>query len=362
MSKDYYNILGVSKTASQEEIKKTFREKAHQFHPDKAGGDEAKFKEVNEAYQVLGDREKRSQYDQFGSSFENMRGQGGFQGFDGWRDFSGAANGFNVNAEDLGDIFGGIGDIFGFGGGRGRSRTVRGQDLQMMMTIDFREAVFGTEKTISLNKQVVCEHCKGNTAEPGSKIETCPECQGSGRVTRVQRTILGNMQVQATCERCRGEGKSYEKLCTKCDGTGVEQKNTELKVKIPAGINDNETIRLTGQGEAGQKGAHAGDLYLQVNVTADPDFKREGFDINTITEISFTQAALGDKIEVNTVHGGVKLKIPAGAQSGTVFKLRGKGVPKLSGSGQGDHFVTVNIKTPKNLNRKQKEGLKELNL
>ncbi len=363
MGKDYYNILGVGKSASQEDIKKAFRKKAHEYHPDKKGGDEAKFKEINEAYQVLGDAKKRSQYDQFGSTFEQARGQGGFSGFDGFRDFSGFTNGFNVDSDDLGDIFSGLGDIFGFGGGRSRSkRPSRGNDIQVILTIEFSEAVFGAEKEISLKKKVVCDRCKGNGAEPGSKIEICKTCGGSGRITRVQRTILGNMQVQTACQDCNGEGKKYSKSCGKCAGTGISEEISRLKVKIPAGIDNGEIIRLSGQGEAGAKGASAGDLYLKIRVKPDNRFERDGYDIRSKAEINFTQAALGDKIEVITVNGNVKLKIPAGTQSSTIFKLRDKGIFKLHGRGRGDHLVKVIVKTPKGLNKKQKEMFKELEL
>lgn len=365
MGKDYYNILGVNKSASQDEIKRAFRKKAHEYHPDKKTGNEAKFKEVNEAYQVLGDAKKRSQYDQFGSTFEQAQRQGGFHGFDGFRDAAGFANGFNINMDDLGDIFGGFSDIFGFGGGgrgRGRSRGRRGSDIQVALTINFSEAVFGVEKEITLNKTVKCDHCQGNIAEPGSKIETCKACNGSGRTTRVQRTILGNMQVQATCEDCQGEGKAYTKKCTKCSGSGVMRTQVNFKVKIPAGIDDGESIRLSGQGEAGEGGTLAGDLYLKINVRPDPRFTREGYDIKTEAKINFTQAALGDKIDIETVEGPVKLKIPSGTQSGTVFKLRGKGIQHLQGSGRGDQYIEVSVKTPTSLNRRQKELLKDSGL
>jgi len=359
MGKDYYNILGVEKGASQDEIKKMFRKKAHQYHPDKANGDEAKFKEINEAYQVLGDSKKRGQYDQFGSSFENMQGAGGFDGF---RDFSGAANGFNINMDDLGDIFGGIGDIFGFRGGQRGSRQRQGNDIQVMLAISFQEAVFGVDKTVRLEKQVKCGHCKGNLAEPGTKIETCQVCGGSGRVTKVQRTILGNMQVQAICEKCNGEGKTYAKKCTKCHGSGVVLDSVAITVKIPAGIDDGETIRLSGQGEAGEKGLPAGDLYLKIQVNPDARFTRDGYEIRSEVEINFTQASLGDKIDVDTVDGSVKLKILAGTQSETEFKLRGKGITRLRGRGRGDQIVKVIVKTPTNLSRKQKDLLKDLYL
>lgn len=365
MSKDYYNILGVNKGASQDEIKKAFRKKAHVFHPDKKGGDEAKFKEANEAYQVLGNEKKRAQYDQFGSTFENAQAGGGFHGFEGFRDFSGFTEGQNINMEDLGDIFGGIGDIFGFGGGGQRrrgSRASRGSDIQVVLTIDFNDAVFGAEKEIKLNKTVECDKCKGNGAEPGSKIETCKTCGGKGQTIRVQRTILGNMQVQATCSDCAGEGKTYSQKCTKCHGIGIHKETVNLKIKIPAGINNGGVIRLTGQGEVGEKGAMAGDLYLQINIKKDTRFERVNDDILSSINIGFTQAALGDKIGIETIDGSITLKIPEGTESGTNFRLRGKGVTHIQGRGRGDHIVKVKIKTPKSLNRKQKEILKELNI
>lgn len=361
MGKDYYKILGVDRNASQDEIKKAFRQKAHQCHPDKVGGDEAKFKEINEAYQVLGDSKKRSQYDQFGSTFEHAQASGGFHGFDGFRDFSGFANGFNVNVEDLGDIFGGMGDIFGFGGGRQGKRTRRGKDIEMILNIDFLEAVFGIDKEINFKKTVVCGHCQGNGAEPGAKIETCRVCGGSGRTIKVQRTILGNMQIQTTCENCGGEGKVFDRKCSKCSGSGTVQEMASLKVSIPAGIDNGETIRLSGQGEFGEKGAPAGDLYLKIRVNPDRRFERDGYDVKNKIEINFTQAALGDKIEIETVDGLVKLYIPEGTQSNTVFKLKGKGITRLQSRGRGDHLVEVIVKTPKNLSRRQKELLKELN-
>jgi molecular chaperone DnaJ len=353
MSKDYYKILGVDKNANQEEIKKAFRKKAHEYHPDKKTGDEAKFKEANEAYQTLSDEKKRTQYDQFGSSYENMQGgRGGFEGF--------SSGGFSVNMDDLGDMFGGFGDMFGFGGGNSRQRrSSHGADLQMDLIIEFNEAIFGVDKEIKINKKVKCSHCHGNMAEPGSKINTCNVCHGSGRVMRVQRTILGNIQMQATCEHCGGEGKVYEKKCTKCHGAGVVNELVRIKVRIPAGINDGETIKLSGQGGAAEGGGVSGDLYLNINVKRDSRFVREAYDIHTKKDISFTQAALGDKVDIDTVYGGERLKIPAGTQSETVFKIKGKGVTKLKGSGVGDHFVRIHVKTPTNLSRKQKNLLEE---
>lgn len=358
MSKDYYNILGVSKSATADEIKTAFRKKAHEHHPDK-GGDAEKFKEINEAYQVLGNTEKRQRYDQFGSSaFNGGQGFGG-QGFGGFQ-----GGGFNVDFEDLGDLFGGFGDIFGFSGGRSNSSRTsrrRGRDMEMTINLDFMEAAFGLEKEISFTKNATCNHCKGSGAEPGAKIETCPTCGGSGRVARVQRTILGNIQTQATCEACSGEGKHYSQICSRCSGSGIHRDNVKLKVKIPAGINTGESIRLSGQGEAGERGAPSGDLYLRIKVASHKEFVRDGYDIKTEEIINIRQAILGDKIDVNTIHGKIKLKIPEGTQSGTIFKIKEKGITKLHSRGVGDQYIKVIVKIPTGANKKQKQLLEELN-
>ncbi len=364
MSKDYYKILGVDRNASQDEIKKAFRKLAHQYHPDKTGGDEQKFKEVNEAYQVLGDAKKRQQYDQYGSAFEYAKGQGGFHGFDGFRDFSGFSNGFNVNMDDLGDIFGGFSDIFGFGGAgtRTKTRARKGRDIQAEIVLEFNEAVFGAEKEIQLKKTLVCDRCKGEGAEPGTPIETCKTCGGKGQVASIQRTIFGSMQVNMTCSDCEGTGKKAAAKCSKCYGQGVVQEIAKINIKIPAGINDQESIRFAEQSKAGKKGGPAGDLYLMVRVKEHPKFKRQNFDIHSDAYITISQAVLGGKIDVETLDGIVSLKIPEGTESGKVFILKGKGVPRLQGYGRGDHLVMVKIKIPKNLNRTQKERLRELGI
>jgi molecular chaperone DnaJ len=230
------------------------------------------------------------------------------------------------------------------------------------LTIDFVDAVFGADKEISLKKAVKCGNCEGSGHEPGSKIETCRTCGGSGRIINVQRTFLGNMQVQSTCQNCRGEGKIYSEQCHRCAGRGTVVEETKLTVKIPAGIDEGESIRLSGQGEAGEKGGPAGDLYLQVRINKDQRFVRDGYDIRSNVFISFKQAVLGDKIGVDTVDGQVSLKIPEGTQSGTIFKLKGKGVPRLRGHGRGDHLVTAAIKTPAKITRRQKDILEELGL
>ncbi|HTW96545.1 MAG TPA: molecular chaperone DnaJ, partial [Candidatus Methylomirabilis sp.] len=363
---------GVEKTATAEEIKRAFLKLAHQYHPDKNGGKDEKFKEINEAYQVLGNAEKRKQFDQFGQTFNGAGGFGGGQagGFGG-QGFGGFQNGqgFNINMDDLGDLgemFGGLGDMFGFGsarGGQGRRRgPQRGNDIEAAMTIDFDEAVFGTEKEVTLKKKITCPKCHGTGAEPGAKIETCETCKGHGRVRHVQQTILGSIQTETTCPGCGGEGKTASQKCSECNGAGTIYDTTKFKVKIPAGVDDGGRIRLAGFGEAGEKNMPAGDLYLNIRVRPSEKFERDGDDILSQKEIGFTQAALGDKVEIETVHGRVELKIPEGTQSGTVFKLRGKGVPHLDGRAKGDHLVTVIIKTPKNLNKKQKEALKGLGI
>jgi molecular chaperone DnaJ len=359
MSKDYYNILGVDKNASQDDIKKAFRKLAHEHHPDKAGGNEDKFKEINEAYQVLGNQQKKEQYDRFGSGFEHGQA-GGFQGFGGFRDYS---DGVNINFDDLGDIFGGFGDIFGFGGGRTKNRrSRRGSDIEALINIDFIEAVFGIEKEISLKKRIVCKHCHGNGAEPGSSITTCPTCQGKGKITQVQRTILGNIQTQSVCPDCGGTGKKIIVKCSKCYGSGVVNENTVVKVRIPGGIDNGQTIRLSGQGEAGERGSESGDLFLKIKIIPDKRFERRGFDIYSKIYLKFTQAALGAKIEVETVDGQLTLKIPEGTQSGTLFRLRGKGITYLQNRGRGDHIVETVIKTPIGLSRIQKKVLEDLNI
>lgn len=365
MAKDYYKILGVDKTATPEEIKKAFRKLAHQYHPDKQGGDESKFKEVNEAYQVLGNAEKRKQYDQFGADFER---QGGFGGGQNWDDFMRAARGqggaqngnfeFNFGGADFGDLFG---DMFGFGGGRNARRTRRGQDIQVDVQLDFQEAVFGVEKKIRLTKQNSCDVCQGSGAEPGTEMKKCTECDGSGEVRRVQRTILGAMQTVAVCSSCQGAGTIPEKKCKHCHGTGAVKSESEYTVKIPAGISDGESLRLSGKGESAGVGAESGDLYVTVHVKNDPRFVREGNDIYSDIHVSFPQAALGDTVEVDTVDGVKKIVIPEGTQSHQQIRLRGLGVPDVRGREErGDHFVRVIVGVPKRVSRQAKKLLEDL--
>jgi molecular chaperone DnaJ len=357
MSKDYYGILGVAKDASQEEIKKAFRKKAHQYHPDKNTGDEAKFKELNEAYQVLSKEDKRKQYDQFGSDFTQAGGFSGGAGFDPRQAGFGGADGINFDFGDLGDIFG---DFFGGGRARSGARQQRGTDIETEMQVTFEEAAFGTEKTVELYKTVTCEKCSGSGGASGSAVVDCAMCHGSGQVDQIQRTILGQIRTRGVCPECRGEGKTIKEKCTNCRGTGVDRASKRIKIKIPAGINNGQSIRLSGEGEAGQRGSTAGDLYVSIRVLPHHEFQRDGDNVFTVSEISFAQAALGDKISVNTLDGEGQLKIPAGTQSGKVFKIKNKGIPHLSARGRGDQLVEVIVKTPEKLSRKQKELLENL--
>lgn len=350
MAKDFYNLLGVSKSASQEEIKQAFRKLAHKYHPDKAGGDEAKFKEINEAYQVLGDEKKRQQYDQFGSAAFESGGAG--QGFNGF-DFSGFQGG--AGFEDLGDIFG---DLFGGGGGR-RQRTAKGNDIQFDTEISFRDSVFGTEKTITLTKPTNCERCGGTGGEPGTGMETCKTCKGSGVEMGIQRTILGNMQTKRTCSTCYGSGEIPKKTCITCRGDGIERKQRSLVVTIPGGVENGSMLRVRGEGEHLKKGM-PGDLFVRIFVKSDSRFEREGANLFSEANIGFTQAALGATIEVETIEGKVDLEIPSGTQTETQFRLRAKGVQ--TSRGRGDQIVTVHVVTPRKLDRKQRKLLEELDL
>ncbi len=362
MSKDYYKILGVEKSATHDEVKKAFRKLAHKYHPDKETGNEEKFKEINEAYQVVGNEDKRKQYDQYGADFDQ---QGGFGGGMNWEDYMRQARqgggGVNVDMGDIGDIFGEIFSGFGFGGGGGRAhRQQAGSDIEVRVNLTFKEAVFGIEKELELNKVTSCQRCKGDGAEPGSKINQCSTCQGHGVVEQIQRTILGAMRSRATCPECRGQGQKPEKNCTECTGTGVTKRLTKMKVKIPAGIEEGQAIRITGEGETAAYGGVAGDLYVRVRVEDSKEYTRDGQTIRSSVEISFPQAALGTKVDVETIDGTVDLKIPAGTQAGTVLKLKGKGAPRVGGDVRGDHLVTVNIVIPKKLSKKEKKLLKDL--
>lgn len=355
MSKrDYYEVLGVSKDASADELKKAFRRLAVQYHPDKEGGDEAKFKEINEAYEVLKDSSKRQRYDQFGHAGVGGASSGGnpFEGFGGF------GQGQNVNF-DFGDL--GLGDIFGsfFGGGQSRGqRQSRGNDVETMVEIDFEQAVFGTEVDLNLTLNDSCGHCKGSTVEPGHELKTCDQCKGSGQTVRVMQTMFGNIQQATVCDKCRGAGKIPEKVCTVCHGNGTERKKQVISLKIPAGVDDGATIRLREHGEAIANGPK-GDLYVNIRVKPHKKFTREGDLILSDETVSMVDAALGTEIDVETVDGPIRMKVPAGTQSGTDFKLSNHGVPHIRKETRGAHIVTVTVETPTKLSKKQQQILEE---
>ena len=353
MSKaDYYDILGVKKDASADEIKKAPRKKAVELHPDK-GGDEKAFKEVNEAYEVLKDKEKRQRYDQFGHAGVGGN-SGGFSGgnpFEGFGGFSGQ----NINF----DFGGGFGDIFDgiFGGGPPQSRNSqakKGRDIEVELIPNLKEAIFGTETEISLNLDDECEHCEGSGAEPGHGMRKCPDCNGSGQQTRTTQTLFGPIQQTVVCPTCDGRGEIPKQNCSVCGGSGISRKKQSIKLKIPAGIDDGATIRLSGHGEA-IKGGEKGDLYVNIRVKADKKFTREGDLILSEEKISMIDAALGAEIEVETIDGPLTMKVPAGTQSHTDFKLSGHGVPHLRTERRGAQIVTIIVETPTRLSKKQKE-------
>mgnify|MGYP000673806620 FL=1 len=356
--RDYYEVLGVGKDADAKEIKKAYRKLAMKYHPDKNPGDkdaEEKFKEINEAYEVLSDEEKRSTYDRFGH--DGLNGQGGFGGGQGFGGFGGS--GFGGFEDIFGDIFG---SSFGggFGGSSSRRRgPKRGADIRQSVTISFEDAAFGKKIKVKINRSEECEECHGSGARPGTSKKTCPTCHGSGTVQSVQRTPFGNIASQRTCSTCDGEGEINESPCNKCHGKGSVRKTKTIEVDIPAGIDDGQMIKLSGQGEVGEKGGPRGDLYIVVNVQKHDIFTREGYDVYIEMPIRFTQAALGDKLEVPTLDGKVSYTLPEGTQTGTVFRLREKGIPKLRSNSRGDQYVKVIIDTPKKLNEDQKELLRK---
>lgn len=352
--RDYYEVLGVSKGASADEIKKAFRRKAIELHPDKQGGDEAKFKEVNEAYEVLKDTSKRQRYDQFGHAGVGGAADSG-NPYDGY-------GGQNVNF-DFGDL--GLGDIFGsfFGGGgqQRQQRQSRGNDVETRIEISFEQAVFGTEVDLRLNLDDTCSHCKGSTVEPGYELKTCSTCKGNGQVVSNVRTIFGNIQQATVCPTCHGSGKVPEKVCSVCRGKGTEKRTQTVQLKVPAGIDDGATIRLREHGEAIANGPK-GDLYVHVRVKAHKRFTREGDLILSEEHVDMIDASLGAEIDVDTVDGKVRMKVPPGTQSGTDFKLSEHGVTHMRGSSRGAHIVTIIVDTPTKLTKQQKELLEQFDV
>ncbi|MDU2267720.1 MAG: molecular chaperone DnaJ [Streptococcus salivarius] len=343
---EYYDRLGVSKDASQDEIKRAYRKMSKKYHPDinKEPGAEEKYKEVQEAYETLSDDQKRAAYDQYGPDGANgFGGQGGFGGFDG------------------GAGFGGFEDIFSsfFGGGATRNPNAprQGDDLQYRVNLSFEEAIFGAEKEVHYNREATCKTCSGSGAKPGTSPVTCGRCHGQGVINVDTQTPLGMMRRQVTCDVCHGTGQEIKEPCQTCHGTGHEKQSHKVSVKIPAGVETGQQIRLAGQGEAGFNGGPYGDLFVIINVNPSDKFTRDGSTIYYTLNISFVQAALGDTVEVPTVHGNVEMTIPAGTQTGKTFRLKGKGAPRLRGGSQGDQHVTVKIVTPAKLNDAQKEAL-----
>ena len=352
--RDYYEVLGVSKNASEDEIKRAYKKLARKYHPDMNPGDkeaEEKFKEVNEANEVLSNPEKKAKYDQFGFAGVDPNygaGQGGY----------GGAGGFDFG--DLGDIFGSFfGGGFGGGGRRNPNAPQRGESIRASLSVEFTEAAFGCEKSITIDRFEQCPTCKGKGCAPGTTPEVCTQCHGTGTVTQAQRTPFGMMQSQTVCPKCRGKGQIIHQPCPDCRGVGVVRKRRTIQVNIPAGIDNGQTISLRGQGHSGKNGGPAGDLLITVMVRPHEIFRRDGTAVFCEAPITFTQAVLGGTLEIPTIDGKVKYDIPEGTQTGTVFRLRGKGIPVLNGRGRGDQYVTVNIETPRNLNREQKEALKK---
>lgn len=352
MQRDYYEVLGVSKSASKDEIKKSYRKLAKELHPDrnKAADAEAKFKEVQQAYDVLSDPQKRDAYDKYGFA--------GSQAFNG----GGGMGGFAADVGDLGDLFGSFfGGNFGgfdFGGGM-RSGSRRGADIEATLQVEFNEGVFGAEKNISYKRKVKCDLCAGSGAKDGKK-QTCHECGGRGQVARTQQTIFGTMQTITTCPTCGGTGQEIVDKCTKCKGEGRVDHNEDFKLKIPAGIPDGVTLRFAGQGHAGQHGGAPGDLYITIEVAAHPRLERRGNDIYLDQEIDVVTATLGGEVEIPTVHGQVTMKIPEGTQPGKVLRLSGKAGPKFKGHGNGDQYVRIQVKIPEKLSREERGKWEQL--
>ncbi|OGJ51063.1 molecular chaperone DnaJ [Candidatus Peregrinibacteria bacterium RIFOXYB2_FULL_32_7] len=349
---DYYETLGVEKSASEQEIKKAYRKLAQQHHPDRNKDDksaEEKFKKINEAYEVLSDKQKRQQYDQFGQA-----GNNNFSGFNNGYDFSGGVD-FGNGFQDIFETF--------FGGGKQRthgSQGKRGKDLEISIKLTFEEAVFGIEKDLRINKMDSCIHCKGKGAEPNTPIITCNECGGSGEISAIRQTLLGQIRTMQTCPRCHGSGRIPEKICSICNGKGREYAKKDLKIKIPAGIHNNSTLKIAGEGDAGAQGGRHGDLYVNITVENHKSFTRDNDDILLEQKIHLLQAVLGDEIEVPTLHGQIALKIPTGTKNDQTFRLKGYGVQKLNGIGKGDQYVTIKIIIPDKLSRKEKELYEEL--
>ncbi len=354
---DYYQTLGVSKDATQEEIKKAFRKLAHKYHPDK-GGDEKKFKEVAEAYQVLGNSKKKAQYDKFGNVFDDVgnNGQGGFNGFD----FSGFTQGQSAGFDgvDLGDIFG---DLFGFNKRQSRKNINQGRDIEMSIKVELKDVLKEINRTVSLDKFVSCSRCDGIGGEPNSKIKECFSCRGTGWVQQMRRLGPVTFSQDIVCPECKGDGKIPEKPCNVCQGEGRLKEREQIPISIPAGVDTGQTLKVDGAGEAGRRGGEPGDLYIKILVKEHPIFQRRGDDLFASLPIPFSLAALGGEIASPTLDGGeTVLKVPHGSESGKVLRLSGKGIPHFTGWGTGNLYFELFVNTPKKTNRKQKDLLEQL--
>ena len=361
-SKDYYSILGVSKDATADDLKRAYRKLAKQYHPDAQHTEEdkkkaeAKFKEINEAYSVLSDENKRAQYDRFGSNFEQAGfGGSGFGGYSNAYDFSGFG-GIDFDLEDiLGSVFGG-----GFGSSSKKSQgPTRGADIRTNMSLKFEEAAFGVKKEISITRNEKCDSCNGSGAKPGSRIITCDKCGGRGKIQMTQNTIMGAFSTVKTCDKCNGTGKVIETPCEKCSGKGIVRKSRKIEINVPAGIDDGQAISLRGEGDAGKKGGPNGDLYVVMKVSPHKYFKRNGFDISANVRVPFTKMALGGDIKIPTLEGEMEFNIPEGTTTGTKFRVKDQGIPILNGKGRGNLEFTVDVDVPKKLTDKQREILTE---
>lgn len=356
MKMDYYHILGVAKNSTQEEIKRAYRKLAHQYHPDKGGGDGEKFKEINEAYQVLGDEKKRKNYDQFGHD-----GAGGNQGFSGfqWGDIFGK-RGFEAGGVgedfDIGDIFE---NIFGAGERRG-TRRKRGRDLVLELSIPFEESILGGKETIEIRHVARCSHCNGTGGEPGTKFKRCGTCDGKGNVQRTERTMLGSITRVETCPVCRGKGEEPQKACWACGGKGIEKKQEKIELIIPAGIRNDDTLKVSGKGDISDPAGVPGDLYVRMRVLPHKVFRRQGDDLHLVLPIKISQAILGDTVKVSTLTGEIDLKIPEGTQSGDILKVRGKGVPEANGYGRGNLLIEIRIEIPRRTSKELKNLIQKL--
>lgn len=362
MAKDYYKILGIARNAAKDEIKRAYRALAHKFHPDK-GGDGERFKEVNEAYRVLSDDNKRSQYDQFGQVFEGAGGGGGFQGGFEWPggfkfDFGSEGAGGEFDFSDVFEDFFGGG---GFGAStRAKTRGRKGKDVRIELSIQFKESVFGGKETVDISKLIRCERCKGSGGEPGSKETSCKTCQGKGNVQKIQRTFLGSFTAVSTCPDCMGTGKRPETLCAGCRGQGVVRSTETLEIFVPRGVRDGEILKMTGKGEASLTGSAPGDLYIKIRVLSHEIFQRQGDDIVMQLSIPLTEAILGTTKEVETLDGNIRLKIPEGTQPSDVLRVRGKGAYSASGYGRGDLLIEIKVNIPKKISKKARETVEKL--